>query len=155
MTHLASKGTQTWDIANIPFSRFYLGCIVCNLDLWRECILYLNSDQQHYDDTNQKIVESSKFDKSCHIFILYQQQQLYHVYIISSYRLKWNISYSWGGFRLWEYSSKVLESSKASLSTDIWVDFLKQIVMKGTSCIKPQSQNCFESVECHKYVNTF
>jgi hypothetical protein len=62
--------------------------IVCNLDLWRECILYLHSDQQHYDDINQKIVESSKFDKSCHIFILYRQQQLYHVYIINSYMLK-------------------------------------------------------------------
>jgi hypothetical protein len=62
--------------------------IVCNLDLWRECILYLHLDQQHSDDINQKIVESSKFDKSCHIYILYQQQQIYHVYIINSYRLK-------------------------------------------------------------------
>lgn len=89
--------------------------IVCNLDLWRECILYLRSDQQHYDDISQKIVESSKFDKSCHIFVLYQQHKLYHIYIINSYRLKWNISNSWGWFRLWEYSSSLREFQSFTL----------------------------------------
>ena len=111
--------------------------IACNLDLWRECILYLHLDQQHYDHINQKIVESSKFDKSCHIYILYQQEQIYHIYIINSYILKWNISDSSGRFRLCEYSLKVVVISKASLSTYIWVDLLKQIIMKEASCIKP------------------